>query len=123
MAADQIRFPYMLFLSGMELPSEETWQPRADVYRMPGGWLVKFELAGVRPEDVRLEAHGSTLLVQGTRRDESCLCEGLCCHRLEIAYSRFERILELPGLSDAVEIAASYHDGMLTVRIVMEGRS
>ena len=84
--------------------------------------MVKLELAGVRPEDVRLVPRASALLVQGTRRDE-CACQGQDCYRLEISYSQFERILELPGMSEAVEITASYLHGMLTVRIVTEGRS
>jgi HSP20 family protein len=123
MARDEVRFPHVLFLhTATRAPSEDVWQPRADIYRMPGGWLVKIELAGVRPEDVRLEARSSTLLVHGTRRDD-CPCHGRDCHRLEIAYSRFERTLELPGISESVAITTSYLDGMLTVRIVTEGRS
>jgi HSP20 family protein len=122
MPADEVRFSHVLFLHAADrLPREEVWQPRADVYRVPGGWLVKLELAGVRPEDVRLVPRASALLVQGTRRDE-CPCQGRDCHRLEIAYSRFERLLELPGISEAVAITATYRDGMLTVRIVTEGR-
>ena len=123
MARDEVRFPHVLFLqAASRLPAQEAWQPRADVYRLPDGWLVKLELAGVRPEDVRLEARGPALRVHGTRRDE-CPCEGLNCHQLEIAYSRFERTLELPGISESVAITTSYLDGMLTVRIVTEGRS
>ena len=30
------------------------WRPAADVYRVRDGWLVKFDLAGVRPEDVEV---------------------------------------------------------------------
>jgi HSP20 family protein len=122
MARDEVRYPQVLFLHAASPPSgEEAWQPRADIYRMPGGWLVKLELAGVRPEDVRLEARGSALLVRGMRRDD-CPCHGRDCHRLEIAYNQFERILELPGVSESVEITTTYLDGMLTVRIVTEGR-
>src|SRR5262249_44515665 len=53
MATDEVRFPQILFCSATRA-LEETWQPRADVYRMPDGWLVKLELAGVRPDDVQL---------------------------------------------------------------------
>jgi HSP20 family protein len=123
MARDEVRFPHVLFLHATTTPSsEEPWQPRADIYRVAGGWLVKLELAGVRPEDVRLEARASALRVHGTRRDD-CPCHGRDCHRLEIAYHRFERTLELPGISESVELATSYLDGMLTVRILAEGRS
>ena len=122
MATDKIPLRRFLFLPAISTPRKEAWQPRADVYRMAGGWLVKLELAGVCLEDIELTARGSTLTVQGTRRDIS-LHECLDCHSLEIAYSRFERIMELPGISEDAEIVASCHDGMLIVRIVTEGRT
>jgi len=119
MSGDKVHFPHVLFLPAARLPERDSWQPRADVHRFPGGWLVKFELAGVRPEDVRLALRGQMLLMQGTRRDE-WLTEGLGCYRLEIAYSRFERVIELPGISEAAKIEATYREGMLLVRIVTE---
>src|SRR5262249_41002119 len=121
MAKDHVGIPHRLFLPAMRPVREETWQPRADVYRMPGGWLVRLELAGVCPEDVHLIAQNATLVVQGTRRDE-CAREGLDCHLLEISYSRFERVVDLPGMMEPVAITTFYVNGMLTVRIVTEGR-
>jgi len=121
MAADKVHFGHVLFLHAARPPKKDAWQPRADVRRMPGGWLVKFELAGVRPEDVRVTVREGSLLVQGTRRDES-RCDGLNFYRMEIAYSHFERILELPGISEAADISATSLGGMLVVRIVTEGR-
>jgi HSP20 family protein len=118
MATDDNCCPRVLFLSAAR-PPQEAWQPRADVHRVPGGWLVKLELAGVHPDDVRLSARGNTLCVQGVRRDvrlEGCLD----CHRLEIDYSRFERRLELPGLSESAEFSASWRNGMLLIWIHME---
>jgi HSP20 family protein len=118
MATDEVRFPQVLFCSGAKA-LENAWQPRADVYRLPDGWLVKLELAGVCPDDVRLSLHGDRLCVQGTRRDvrvQGCLH----CHRMEIDYSRFERLLELPGLSESAEIGVTYRDGMLLIRIQSE---
>ena len=121
MATDKVHFPHMFFLPQTTHP-DEIWQPRADVYRTSDGWLVKLELAGVRPDEIRLVAQGTTLLVQGSRRDEHCY-QGMGCHCLEIAYSRFQRTLELPGLSETAEIVTSYVDGMLLVRIKTGGRS
>ena len=121
MATDKVHFPHMFFLPQTTHP-DEVWQPRADVYRTSDGWLVKFELAGVRPDEIRLVAQGTTLLVQGSRRDEHCY-QGMGCHCLEIAYSRFQRTLELPGLSETAEIVTSYVNGMLLVRIKTGGRS
>lgn len=118
MATDEVRFPHVLFLSAARA-LEEAWQPRADIYRMPDGWLVKLELAGVHPDDVRIAARGDKLWVEGSRQDARVQgCQD--CHRLEIEYSRFERLLELPGLSDSARIDVSYQDGMLMIRIQTE---
>ena len=92
------------------------WQPSADVYRTRNGWLVKLELAGVRREDIEVTAQGQRLSIRGRRRD-STLVEGLQHHSLEIAYSEFERRLELPCDLDRAEISAEFQDGMLIVRI------
>ena len=92
------------------------WRPSADVYRTRSGWLVKLELAGVRREDIEVTAQGPQLSVRGRRRDAT-LVEGLQHHSLEIAYSEFERRLELPCDLDRAEISAEFQDGMLIVRI------
>ena len=118
MATDEVRFPQILFLSSART-YEDVWRPRADVYRLADGWLVKLELAGVQPDDVRIAARGNTLSVLGARR-EPRVQECLNCHRLEIEYSRFERTLELPGLSESAEIQVAYRDGMLLIRIQTE---
>ena len=94
----------------------ETWQPAVDIYQTPGGWLVKVDLAGVRPDDVSVELVGRLIKIKGQRRDWS-LEEGCCHYRMEIAYSRFERTLELPDELDRVRITTEFRHGMLLVRI------
>jgi HSP20 family protein len=95
------------------------WQPPADVYRTHTGWLVKFDLAGVRPEDITLEVQGSRLTVRGTRRD--CSVEQGCRHyQMEIAYSHFERSLEMPCELEHADLSTKYQDGMLLVSIPTE---
>jgi HSP20 family protein len=121
MATDKFNFPHMFFFP-VSSHTDDAWQPRADVYRTHDGWLVKLELAGVKPDEIRLVMDGPRLLVEGTRRDEHCV-QGMGCHCLEIAYSRFHRMLELPDLAGTAEIVTSYVDGMLLVRIKTGGRS
>lgn len=121
MATDKVNFPHMFFLPETT-HTDDAWQPRADIYRTQDGWLVKLELAGVRPDEIHLVVQRSMLRVQGSRRDEHCY-QGMGCHCLEISYSRFQRTLELPGLSEADEIVTSYVDGMLLVRIKTGSRS
>jgi HSP20 family protein len=106
------------------LPSEEAqpprcWRPAVDVYQLRTGWLIKCDLAGVRPEDVVVTLHGRELTIQGVRRD--CRVEQDCCHYLmEIAYSRFERTLLLPETLAAARVTVAQDLGMLLVRIEKE---
>ena len=48
MSKDLIRLMNALFLPGAEVCRSTPWQPNVDVYRTATGWLVKFELAGVK---------------------------------------------------------------------------
>jgi len=105
----------------MFVPSIEAtpWRPLADVYRTPRGWLVKCEIAGVRPEDLTLSVRGSHLTIGGTRRDW-CLEDGCSHYRLEIAYSHFERSVELPENLDRARLTTEFRHGMLLIRIERE---
>ena len=102
------------------MTGEGAWQPSADVYRTREGWLVKFDLAGVRPEDVQLTAEDGRLVIRGLRRDW-CVKEGYSCYRMEIAYSHFERSISLPCDLEKAKIAAEHREGMLLVHIQTEG--
>ncbi len=97
------------------------WRPAVDVYRTPGGWLAKFDLAGVQLEDVHVDVTGRCLAVHGVRRD--WLIESGCqYHSLEIAYSRFERTIEFPVEIAHATMRTEYHLGMLLVWIETEGK-
>jgi HSP20 family protein len=123
MSKDLIRLMHALFLPGAEACQDAPWRPNMDVYRTCDGWLVKFELAGVRAEDIDLQALGTRLLLRGMRRDgvlEACQKKGEPSpvqHRMEIAYSRFERGVELPVDLKRAEITTEYRDGLLLVRV------
>src|SRR5262245_59628016 len=118
MSRDLIRLMQSLFTQG-QLLHEVCWQPSVDVYRTPKGWLLKFDLAGVRPEDVSLEVHGRRLTLRGVRRDWAAE-EGCNCYRMEISYNDFERSLELPCDLDQARIGTDFRYGMLLVHLETE---
>jgi HSP20 family protein len=122
MPGDLIRFIHSLFLPAARTYQEACWRPSADVYQTAGGWLVKFDLAGVRPEDIRLSAAGRRLTLEGVRRDMTRE-QGCHYYRMEIAYNHFARSLDLPVDLGQAEIATEYREGMLLVRIREEARS
>jgi HSP20 family protein len=118
MTRDLIRLMHALFLPVAEA-GQDAWAPPADIYRTPDGWLVKLELAGIRPEDVVLEVHGQRLRVRGVRRD--CILEKGCrCYQMEIDYGHFDRTLELPCLLEQCRYSTDYRDGMLLIHIQPE---
>lgn len=121
MSEDFIRIMHALFLPAVESCRESLWRPAADVYHGPSGWIVKFELAGVRPEDLELTVEDNLLILRGIRRDYTAL-EGCHYYQMEIAYSAFERSLTLPCDLERADVASEYRDGMLLVRI-SEGAS
>lgn len=94
------------------------WQPATDIYRTREGWLIKAELAGVSIDDLEIAISGRLLSIRGTRCDREVV-EGCEFYSLEIAYSQFDRAVELPCDLDQAQIVTSYRDGMLLVRVIV----
>ncbi|MFL6215480.1 MAG: Hsp20/alpha crystallin family protein [Blastocatellia bacterium] len=101
-------------------PSGPLWQPSVDIYKTPEGWKIKFDLAGVRPEDVQVLQADNSLIVRGVRRD-SVMTEGWSYYQLEITYSRFERIIKIPCDLSQSEIRSEAVDGWIILHIDCNG--
>jgi HSP20 family protein len=86
-------------------------------------WLIKVDLAGVRPEDIQVRLEGRRISISGTRRD-SVISEGCQAYSMEISYSRFERTFELPCELTLAKIQTEYREGMflLSIRCQEENR-
>ena len=95
---------------------QASWQPSVDIYRAGAAWLVKFDLAGVRKEDIEVTLDTSKLIVRGVRRDLTIL-EGQQAYSMEIEYNQFERTVELPINVETSRFASDYRDGMFLVSI------
>lgn len=96
--------------------SGSLWEPAADIYRTPEGWKIKFDLAGVKPEDIEILISGDRLTIRGVRRD-SIIGHGWSYYQMEITYSRFERVLELPCDLARAKIRCECRDGWLMLHI------
>ena len=121
MPRDLIRLMQALFLPAARGLQESCWCPSADVYRTPRGWMVKLDLAGVRPDEVELSVSGHQLIVGGTRRDWA-VQEQCRCYQMEIAYNRFERVIDLEADLDPSSLRTDYRDGMLMVWLQPEAK-
>lgn len=107
--------------AGFLVESPVPWAPSADVYRTPDGWLLKFDLAGVRLEDVTVSVRGQYVSVSGVRRD-SVIEEGCSYYAMEISYNRFERSIEMPADLENARVSLEAHDGLLLVRVITGGK-
>jgi HSP20 family protein len=101
--------------------SPSIWKPLVDIYRTRDGWLLKFDLAGVRLEDVTVHVDGRTVAVSGLRKD-TVIEEGSSYYSMEISYNRFERTVELPEDLSGARFSLQARDGLLLVRVRTEGK-
>ena len=116
MTEERVRSLSRMFIEAANAIREAEWRPCADVYATDNGWVVKFDLAGVRAEDVHLGVRDNRLFVEGARRDWFAGQQAVC-HSMEIAYCRFRREVELPCSLDGAEIAWEFREGMLLVKL------
>ena len=94
-----------------------SWAPPVDVYRTATGWLLKYELAGVRIDDIQLTVRDDRLTLAGVRRDVR-IAEDQRSYSMEISYNQFERTVRLPCCLTEMQIDTDYYDGMLVVRLI-----
>ena len=88
-----------------------------EVYREDGTLVVRADLPGIDPDkDVELTIAGGMLHIEAERREVEKQ-EGKGYLRREVRYGSFSRSLPLPeGVTEA-DIAATYKDGVLEIRI------
>ena len=93
-----------------------TWAPPVDIYETDDALILKAELPGVSKDDVSIEIHQNTLILRGQRKHEAEVKEDNY-HRVERAYGTFQRSFMLPTLVDQEHVQATYHDGVLELRL------
>jgi HSP20 family protein len=120
MAKSVERYFRMMRIERGSRPSSRLWCPAADVYRTRDGWIVKVDLAGVSPDDLKITVESATLRVAGCRKD-TFYGEGVSCQQLEITYSRFEKVLHFPCSIEGASLRHDYRDGLLILYLRSSG--
>lgn len=110
----------VVFGAAMDRGGETDWRPAADIYRTRTGWLVKYDLAGVKRKDIEITLKGSQITINGFRRDRK-LEEGCSQYSMEISYNRFERTLELPSDVEGAQVRLEGREGILLLRLICPG--
>jgi HSP20 family protein len=92
------------------------WTPPVDIYETDDALVLTAELPGVSKDDVSIEIHNNTLTLRGERKHDAEVKEEHY-HRVERAYGTFQRAFVLPTLVDQEKVQATYHDGILELRL------
>jgi len=94
----------------------QAWVPAVDIYETDTHEVViKAELPDVKKEDIGVSVENNVLTLTGERKPEQSKREQF--QRVERRFGNFSRSFTLPTSVDAGQIAASYKDGVLTIRL------
>jgi HSP20 family protein len=99
-----------------ERAGDPSWSPAIEVSQRDGNYVVRAELPGLKPEDVKLEIENDALVVQGERKVEHEEDKG-GVHRTEIRYGRFYRSIPLPEGANTEQAHAKFENGVLEVTL------
>ncbi|XP_024989004.1 uncharacterized protein LOC112523574 [Cynara cardunculus var. scolymus] len=100
---------------------EEKQSPRMDVAESKGKYILLIELPGISKDDIRVEVHNTTLIVQTAKgRTTSCSFSDRASssyYRREILEGPFEIVWPLPLDVNPDSVSAEFLDGLLRVTI------
>ena len=93
------------------------FSPAVDVFYVgdPPRAVVHAELAGVNPDEVKVEVRGRELILVGRRLPPQS--KGRLYQQLEIEHGAFRRVIPLGADVDAGQTQAEYRDGILVVTL------
>ena len=95
---------------------ERAWTPAIDVVRDDGHLVVRADLPGIKPEEVKIEVEDDILTVSG-EHTESKEEKDSDYMRRERRYGSFHRSMALPAGVDPTKIEAKTRDGVVEVTI------
>jgi HSP20 family protein len=104
------------FGSGEEEWMTGTMAPALDLSETDTAIDVRMDVPGVTAKDIDIQVNGNLLTVSGERKEEKEE-KGKTFHRIERSYGNFSRSVTLPCPVLENEVAAEYHDGVLTIKL------
>jgi HSP20 family protein len=105
--------------SGTDQPAMARWTPSIEVSEREGQYIVRVDLPGVKPDDVRLEITDDAVILEGERKDTRERDQG-GVHVTERRYGRFYRVIPLPEGAKTDAAAARFDNGVLEIDIPVE---
>ena len=100
---------------------ERTWAPVIEVSQRDNNFMVRADLPGIKPEDVKLEINDDAIVLAGERKSEHEETKG-GVHVSERRYGRFYRTVPLPEGAKTDQARARFDNGVLEITIPSEQR-
>ena len=95
---------------------------RVEEYQEDGTYVIRAEAPGIDPdEDIDLTVNDAMLRLD-IRRHRSKKDEKRMGHHSEFSYGSFTRIITLPRSATEKDVSAEYEDGILEVRVPLNGK-
>ena len=92
------------------------WLPAVEMQETGDELVLTAEVPGVREKDIAVSITGDVLSIKGDRRQDFDEKQQKILVT-ERAYGQFERLIQLPFAVKAEAIKATYHDGLLEIRL------
>jgi HSP20 family protein len=92
------------------------WAPAIEVSERDGNYVIHAELAGVKPEEVKLEVTDEGIVLEGERQVEREENKG-GVHLTEREYGHFYRSIPLPEGANIEQARAKFENGVLEVTV------
>lgn len=98
---------------------ERPWVPAIEVTQREGNYVVRAELPGLKPDDVKLEVTDDAIVIQGERKSEQEETKS-GVRVTERRYGRFYRAIPLPEGAKADDARARFDNGVLEITVPTE---
>lgn len=94
------------------------WSPAVEASEFPTEFRITAELPGISPEEVEVAMNDGMLTLKGTKVEERKEEEkDRTFHLWERSYGAFERTFRFPVGVKEDQVAAEFHNGILTIRV------
>jgi HSP20 family protein len=112
----ELRSRFDRMFEDLTVDRPRAWAPAIDVVRDNGNLVIRADVPGITPDEVKIEIEDDILTVSGAHeerkeeKDKDFL-------RRERRYGSFSRSMALPPGVEAKKIKATTHDGVVEVTI------
>ena len=93
-----------------------SWTPKLDLSETKDQIVVRAEVPGLDPGDLRVEYRDGLLTLRGEKKREQEQ-KNERFYRMERTYGAFVRSIRLPAAADAKKVSAAFKQGVLVVTL------